>query len=824
MNDYKKLFYDFEVFKEDWLVVLIDYDTRKKSVIINDVEKLRDVYEKATKANYIWVGYNSRNYDAVILKSILLGNNPYETNNKIIVQELKEHQILGEDKHKFPLLNFDVSNKLNSLKQLEGFMGSKIKESDIDFNINRKLTQEEIEETVEYCTHDVEQTIEVFENKREEFDSQASLIEAFDLPLEDFNRTKAQLVSKILNANRNEYNDEFELIFPDTLILDKYQYIYDWFKDPKNHNTSKALYTEIAGIPHTVGWGGLHGSDDNISYIGNILCADVASLYPSIMIEYGLLSRNVENSDLYRQIRDTRLKLKKEKNPMQQPYKIVLNSTYGASGDKYNPLYDIRMCRCVCVCGQLLLIDLIEKIEPYCTLLQSNTDGVYLSFEDESNIPIVEELMHEWERRVRLDLEIEFANGIYQKDVNNYILLEGDHYKSKGAYIKKLSKIDYDLPIVNKALINYFTENKPLEDTINECDNLIDFQKIVKVSRLYSYALHGETKIKEKVLRVFASKDESAQGIFKVKGEDKIEKIGNTPEKCFIYNENVIDVKVPPQLDKQYYIDMAYKRLSDFLDKKVKGHKEKNEISGISNEILREVFKIKEDITKYTTFFHILKIFDELNCNKSQLDILIKLDYFSEFGHIHQLLSQVKVYAELSALYEKFKTCKQLNKSDLILPLDEVMECCGKATEKQLREIDNDKLVKVFRKHYPSILKQISDKYPYQPTTISDKIKYEVEKLGYTSLIDESADWNNYALLSTETNQWGNTFYNLYHIQTGITKSVKLDKKRCYIAKVEVGDVLLCVFDVKKKWKMVDGKMTQIDEVEELLISYAIKD
>lgn len=226
----------------------------------------------------------------------------------------------------------------------------------------------------------------------------------------------------------------------------------------------------------------------------------------------------------------------------------------------------------------------------------------------------------------------------------------------------------------------------------------------------------------------------------------------------------------------------------------------------------------------YTSFYNLLADIKPLSINSNQLDILIKLDYFSEFGHIHQLLSQVKVYAELSALYEKFKTCKQLNKSDLILPLDEVMECCGKATEKQLREIDNDKLVKVFRKHYPTILKQISDKYPYQPTTISDKIKYEVEKLGYTSLIDESAEWNNYALLSTETNQWGNTFYNLYHIQTGITKSVKLDKKRCYIAKVEVGDVLLCVFDVKKKWKMVDGKMTQIDEIEELLISYAIKD
>ena len=82
--DYKLMFYDFEVFKYDWMVVLIDYNTRKKHTIINNRERLLQVYEKAKKYNYIWVGYNSRTYDAVILKSILLGMNPYEVNNKII--------------------------------------------------------------------------------------------------------------------------------------------------------------------------------------------------------------------------------------------------------------------------------------------------------------------------------------------------------------------------------------------------------------------------------------------------------------------------------------------------------------------------------------------------------------------------------------------------------------------------------------------------------------------------------------------------------------------------------------------------------------------
>ena len=54
--------------------------------------------------------------------------------------------------------------------------------------------------------------------------------------------------------------------------------------------------------------------------------SDVASLYPSIMIEYGFLSRNVPQPERFKQIRDKRMELKRAKNPMQKPYKIVLSN------------------------------------------------------------------------------------------------------------------------------------------------------------------------------------------------------------------------------------------------------------------------------------------------------------------------------------------------------------------------------------------------------------------------------------------------------------------------------------------------------------------
>lgn len=560
----RKIFYDFEVFKHNWMVVLIDYDTKKGKVIVDDVDELKRFY-KMFKDD-IWIGYNSRMYDQYILKGILLGMNPYYISSRIINDNVKGFNVVREG-YKIPLNNFDITTGFHSLKQLEGFMGSRIKESSVPFDIARALTEKEIKEVVEYCIHDVKQTIEVFDNKKEEFESQLALIEAFDLEMSMFTKTKAQLSAFILGAEKQgNRGDEFELRFPNTLKIENYKHIVDWYRNPENLDYKKNLKVDVAGVPHIFAWGGLHGALPKYKDEGIILCCDVASLYPSIMIEYDYISRNVKNPLKYTEIRDTRLELKRKKDPKQAPYKIVLNSTYGAMKDQYNPLYDPLMANNVCLAGQLLLLDLIEKIEPYCKLIQSNTDGLFMKVEKESDIDLIKEVAKEWETRTRLDLEWDVYEKIYQKDVNNYIIIDKDQkYKSKGAYVKKLNNLDYDLPIVNKAMIEYFTKDIPVEKTINECDQLREFQKISKVSNKYMYALYGEERLPEKVLRVFASNDEDAKGVFKVKTEERIEKIGNTPPRCFINNDNVIDLKVPDYLDKEYYIEIAKKRINDYL-------------------------------------------------------------------------------------------------------------------------------------------------------------------------------------------------------------------------------------------------------------------
>lgn len=560
------IFYDFEVFKYDWLVVLINPRKKEKTVIINDKDKLSNFYEK--HKGDIWVGYNSKNYDQYILKGILLDFNPYKINEFIITK--------GNDGWKYSnafnsitLLNYDVMTSMHGLKQLEGFMGNNIKESSVPFNIDRKLTEDEIKETVKYCTSDVLNTIQVFIKRKAEFDAIGELIYTFKLPIECISKTKAQLSAIILGCNKTNRNDERDIKLVNTLRLNKYKYVAEWFMKNKGDYT-KSFETEVAGVNHVFGWGGLHGAREKYYGKGLIVHVDVNSYYPSLMIRYDLLTRNALNKEKFKEIYDYRLSLKKAgKKKEQAPYKIVLNATYGIMKDKYSLAYDPLQANNVCVNGQLLLLDLIEKLESIegFELIQSNTDGLIVKIPNTDKAwNELDNTCYEWESRTGMGLAFDVINYIYQGDVNNYVFeFENGKIERKGLYVKELNDLDNDLPIVNKALVDYLTKKIPIEDTINNCDELKMFQQICKASSKYKYLIKDGEILKEKTVRVFASNDIfNDGGLFKEhNNKDKADKFPNTPEHCFILNGDINNVKVPSRLDKDWYIDLANKRLYD---------------------------------------------------------------------------------------------------------------------------------------------------------------------------------------------------------------------------------------------------------------------
>ena len=565
------LFYDFEVFKYDWLVVVMDMTAKKTHVIINSPEELEALYKANIKE--IWVGFNSRHYDQYILKAILCGFDPKKVNDYIITKGNPGWKFSGLFRQ-FPLWNYDVMlNTDVGLKSFEGFMGNDIKETSVPFNIDRKLTPEEIAETVKYCKHDVEQTVQVFLKRTEEFNTMMYFIKHFGLSMDYISKTKAQLAAEILGGNRKgaDFDDEFQFPILDCLHLNKYKHIAEWYANPENHDYSKKQDKQIvAGVEHTFAWGGGHGARAKYSADGVFLIIDVTAYYPSLQKKYHFGYRVMNHPENFEFIHDSNIAYKRKGDKKaRQPFKIMDNAISGQMKQKSSALYDPMSNNSICINGQLLLLDLVEHIEPYCELIQNNTDGIIVKLKDyEHDFDVLDDVVYEWEQRTGMKMDFDtYIGTIYQKDVNNYLLIDRKTgaVKAKGGYVMKLNDLSYDLPIINKALVDYMIHGIPVRRTIMECQDLREFQLVSRISSKYTHILYGDKPIKEKCIRVFASNNPADPGVKKVHAVRKTTaKLTNSPEHCFIFNDDVKSVPVPDKLDRQWYIDFANKRLSDF--------------------------------------------------------------------------------------------------------------------------------------------------------------------------------------------------------------------------------------------------------------------
>lgn len=559
-------FYDFEVFKYDWLVVIINPIEKTVTRIVNDSQALKDYFDAHDKE--IWIGYNNRRYDQYIMKAILLDMDPKKVNDWII-RDNKGGWQYSSLFNKITMINFDTMLRMDTgLKTLEAFMGNDIRETSVPFDIDRPLTKEEIEQTFFYCNHDVEQTIEVWLARKAEFDAAMGLVKIFNLPLTYMGKTGAQRVAKILGGKGKKFDDEFEFPIVNTLKLKKYRAVRDWYRNPENHDYKKKQKVIIAGIEHTLAWGGLHGAIKKYYGEGIYLMADVTAYYPSLQEQYKFGYRNMVNHENFEKIHGENLRMKATGNKVARlPYKIADNAISGQLKDQFSPLYDPRENNAICVNGQLLLVDLIEKLEPHIErFIQSNTDGILIKLKSIDDYDLIDDIVWEWEKRTGMRMGFDIYTKVFQKDVNNYLLVAPDgKTKTKGAYTKSLNSVDYDLPIINKAMVDYMVNGTPVEKTIGDCDELIMFQKVVKLSGKYWRAWHDGKYMAEKCYRVFASKKSTDSYIGKCKEKGAtIEKFANTADHCFVDNGNIKGKKCPSHLNKNWYINLAKERLSQY--------------------------------------------------------------------------------------------------------------------------------------------------------------------------------------------------------------------------------------------------------------------
>ena len=569
------LVYDFEVFRRFWCVVIV---SAEGTVVITDQVQFVRFYD--SHRDCIWIGYNSNHYDKFILGAVYnacLGETLYMASQDLI--EYGKTQRGGGAPDGF--ISYDTGDKFRSLKELEAFMGHSIEESSIPFDYDGEFTEEMKAETIKYCTHDVLETVEVLKRRIYDFMAQKSLIETFNLPPQDYRLTKAQLTAKVLKCTKGldlRHQEWTNKILPCVKIT-KYTEVLDFYSSSKNYSEGQKKEILISGVPHTFALGGIHGAIKRCHRKGQLLHIDVTSYYPSIMIQHDLLTRQSKEPELFTEIYNKRVELKKAgKKQEQAPYKIILNSTFGITNQEFSKAYDPQRNHDVCINGQLMLLMLLEMLEGTCELIQSNTDGIIVDCTGRDQAK-VEEICHQWEQLTKMGLSFEQVDEIWQKDVNNYLIrFDNGKEEAKGAYVKFNGDLDNDLSIVNEAVREglrkmSFDAIKDYIDEHNQPEDLVKFQKVVKLSSKYSHVYFGYNEIpNHKCFRVFAVCD--GEIISKAKSRDGThEKYANTPESATIVfgdlaDENLTDIMGRrfgiENVDKEYYIELARSRAMDF--------------------------------------------------------------------------------------------------------------------------------------------------------------------------------------------------------------------------------------------------------------------
>ena len=214
---------------------------------------------------------------------------------------------------------------------------------------------------------------------------------------------------------------------------------------------------------------------------------------------------------------------------------------------------------------------------------------------DDSYSDEVKAITDEWQNRTGFELEEDVISKIGQKDVNGYYeVKDNGSVKVKGGYLVRgiapagAFNINNNATIVATALKEFFMNGTPVEDTINNCNDIMQFQMIAKAGAKYKEAYHlvdGKKIPVQKVNRVYATKDTRYGKLYKVKAEtDSSAKIEMLPEHCVIDNDNKL---VIDDVDKTFYIEMAKKRINDFY--------------GIKPEKKKSTRRTKEMATAKTT-------------------------------------------------------------------------------------------------------------------------------------------------------------------------------------------------------------------------------
>jgi len=563
----KVIVYDFEVYRYDTLLgVRIDggyFQTWNYA-------KMKQFYQE--HRNDIWIGHNNTEYDNIILQTVLKNKNPFEVSQDI-VKKLKKYY-LNLKLYYYDLMQYHPG----SLKVIEAALGKDICETEVPFDIDRPLTNEERFKVETYNRHDLDQTFLDLNLSKSEFNLNIDLIKEFNLPLDALNYSQARTAEAALGVRKDETlidKPVKPILYPQMKI--KNQEVIDYYLSEGFRTPNKPAFT-ICGLLHQMGAGGIHAGRKKCHYEWAYYF-DVSGYYNLVMINYDLFSRAMseESKERYKFMYHEQLRLKKIDPIKRAIYKTILLAVFGAQMNEHSAFYDPWVGPLVPIVGQLFLVDLLEKLEGKVELVQSNTDGIIAVPLEGVTEKELFDIVNEWQARTGFVLKMDKITDIWQRDVNNYMYRDangkihtvGEAVKYYECWENPLEKNSFNSKepiIIHYCIVDYFMNGvKPEQTIVKYSKNLRMFQWICKLQK-YDYLTFekdGEVTRLQKVNRCFASRESGM--IYKNK-QDKHDRYSNLSDNVFVWNSDLKDLD-NKKIDYIYYARRAYERIYDFMNK-----------------------------------------------------------------------------------------------------------------------------------------------------------------------------------------------------------------------------------------------------------------
>ena len=551
IKDKTCIVFDIEVLKNIFTCTCKNTDTG----IINtfeissrkvDIEELYNYF----KQDCYFVGYNNHHYDNPVLNYLfyLFTKDYFEyfstrqitesvfRMSQIVIDKNSDFELWKEYKYARNFLSIDLLTMLYSkalrvsLKEMQVTMQYKnVEEFIVDWH--QDLPEKDMDRLISYNINDVESTEELLYRCKNDLELRVSIEDEYGitcLSLDGVNTGMKILeqeyikhtgISKQVLEQLRSPCDQIDLekvIFPwisfNTPILKD---LLNNMKQLHNVSPSRKGYENtfvFGGMKVTVGVGGIHGdcgieiikpSEDEI-----LLDSDVSSLYPSMIIEHNLYPPHLgkEFLETYTNIRTRRLEAKKNKiKVVDKTLKLSLNGLSGNLQNEHSWCYSPFTVMQIRINGQLLLLKLSEQLLSIgCKLHQINTDGVLYTCK-KTKYDELQRILKDWENLTKLKLETEEFIQFYQLAINDYFGLKSDNtVKKKGFFLTNIELGKGLSPkIIPEAIINYFIDGIPVEETIKSCRDIRKFLQAEKTGK--QWTVEYNEQVQQRTNRFYVS-------------------------------------------------------------------------------------------------------------------------------------------------------------------------------------------------------------------------------------------------------------------------------------------------------------------------------